>query len=75
MSCEMTIAELKPGDRVKVFAVKTNNTRYLRKLAALGILPGVDIELLQIKPTYVFKIGHAEIALDKEIAHVIIFFG
>jgi hypothetical protein len=42
-----------------------------RKLAGLGILPGVDLVLLQRTAGFVFRIGHAEIALDVELATAI----
>lgn len=39
-----------------------------RKLAALGVLPGVEVVLVQRAPAFVFRIGHAEFAVDAELA-------
>lgn len=54
-------------------AVNIGDKKHLRKLAVFGVLPGVELEVLQVRPTYVLRIGHTELALDKEIAHNILF--
>lgn len=38
------------------------------KLAALGILPGVRVRVLQRYPAYVLRVGRTELALDAELA-------
>ena len=38
------------------------------KLAALGILPGIEIVLLQTKPVYVIECGETTLALEQELA-------
>ncbi len=40
----------------------------LRKLMAVGALPGTEITLKQEYPSYVLKIGHTEFALDEAMA-------
>jgi len=35
---------------------------------SMGVLPGVAVEVTQTYPSYVFKIGHTQIAVDREIA-------
>jgi Fe2+ transport system protein FeoA len=35
---------------------------------AMGILPGVSIEILQKFPSYVLKISHSQVAMDREMA-------
>ncbi|MBI2403138.1 MAG: FeoA domain-containing protein, partial [Gemmatimonadetes bacterium] len=37
-------------------------------LVALGVLPGVEVTLLQRYPAFVMRIGHAEFAVDDELA-------
>ena len=39
-----------------------------RKLASLGLLPGVRLVLLQRRPVFVVGIGYTELALDRELA-------
>jgi Fe2+ transport system protein FeoA len=41
------------------------------RLASLGLLPGVQIELVQKYPAFVLRIGHADIALDEELAGLV----
>ena len=38
---------------------------------ALGVLPGVDIRLLRRFPSFVFQIGYAQFAVDRELAQKI----
>ena len=68
------IAIVKLGVEKKVCVVRLLpvNKVQLRKLTAFGILPGTEIEILQIYPAYVLKIGYTQIALDYEIAKNII---
>ena len=37
-------------------------------LGALGVLPGVELELVQRFPAFVLRVGYAEIALDEVLA-------
>jgi len=66
---QLTLAQLKVGDRVRVATINIADKRHLRKLAVFGVLPGVELEILQVRPTYVLRIGHTELALDKDIAN------
>lgn len=70
---KLLIKDLKPGDRIIVFAIHTIDKYHTRKLAVFGILPGTEVEILQIHPVYVLRIGHTELALDKELAQNITF--
>lgn len=38
------------------------------KLAALGVLPGVRVRVVQRSPSWVLKLGRTEIAMDNELA-------
>ncbi len=35
---------------------------------AMGVLPGFDVSLIQRYPSYVFRVGQTQIAVDEEIA-------
>ena len=37
-------------------------------LVALGVVPGAVLTLVQRYPAFVVRIGHAEFAMDKELA-------
>ena len=41
------------------------------KLAAMGVVPGAELELVQRFPAYVFRIGYGEFAVDQELAALI----
>jgi len=40
-------------------------------VAALGALPGIELELVQRFPAFVFRIGYAEVAVDTKLAESI----
>lgn len=73
MTKELKAIDLKPGDKVKIFAVNDADNKNVRKLAVFGVLPGAEVEVLQIKPAYVIRIGHTELALDSVIVQGISF--
>lgn len=67
--CESTaLTELRPGIRGSVTCLVDPWSGEARKLAAMGILPGVPLELLRRYPAYVFRVGQAEFAVDVELA-------
>jgi DtxR family Mn-dependent transcriptional regulator len=35
---------------------------------AMGALPGISVTMMQKFPSYVFKIGQSQFAIDKEMA-------
>ncbi|MPN51990.1 hypothetical protein SDC9_199642 [bioreactor metagenome] len=73
MPMKLAIRDLRPGDRIRVFTLNSANKSYLRKLAIFGVLPGAEVEVLQVRPAYVFRIGYTELALDDEVAQSITF--
>ncbi len=64
----LSLSELSPGDRGRVAYLRTGNSQRLQKLLTLGILPGVGVEMLQRFPSFVFRIGHSQMAVDREMA-------
>ncbi len=67
-SVVLPLCELSQGDRGRVAYLRTGNSQRLQKLLTLGILPGVAVEMVQRFPTFVFRIGHSQIAVDREMA-------
>lgn len=63
----ISIVTLKREKKARVVSFLVSDGDQLRKLTAFGILPGVEIEVLQTYPTYVLKVGYTQIALDYEI--------
>ena len=65
------LSELKQGTAGRIASLGKTHTAIQEKLIAMGVLPGKDIKLLKKFPSYVFKIGHSQFAVDQEIASAI----
>jgi DtxR family Mn-dependent transcriptional regulator/ferrous iron transport protein A len=64
----ITLVNIKALKKVCVVRLLPVEEEKLRKLTAFGILPGVEIRILQVYPIYVLEIGHTQLAVDYEIA-------
>lgn len=62
------LSDLKPGDKGKIAYLQASSSKELQKLMAMGVLPGAPIELKRRFPSYVFKVGYTEYAVDKRVA-------
>jgi len=67
-SVVIPLCELSPGERGRVAYLRTAEQARLQKLLTLGILPGVEVEMVQRFPSFVFRIGHSQMAVDREMA-------
>ncbi len=65
------LTELSVKKRGVISDLDTSKTKELRKLISMGALPGAEIELLQVFPVFVFRIGYSSFAVDKELASLI----
>ncbi|MDA8239186.1 MAG: metal-dependent transcriptional regulator [Nitrospiraceae bacterium] len=63
-----SITDMKKGTKGKIAYLHTRDNKKLQKLMAMGILPGISIDVRQKFPSYVLKIGHSQIAMDEEMA-------
>ena len=66
------LSALKKGQQGKIAYLHTNDRDMLRKIMAMGALPGLSISLVQGFPSYVFQIGESQFAVDKNIAEQIL---
>jgi len=62
------LCELRPGQEGVIAYIQMRDSPRLRKLLALGVLPGVPIRLVQRFPSFVFEAGRSEFAVDEELA-------
>ena len=62
------LTALKAGQKGRVAYIHTGNDKKLQKLMAMGVLPNMKISLLHKTPSYVFQVGHTQVAVDKEMA-------
>lgn len=67
----LPLSELKKGQKGKIAYIHTEDQSLLKKIMAMGALPGSTITLVQAYPSYVFKTGHSRFAVDKDLAESI----
>ncbi len=51
--------------------LSTRDNREIQKLMAMGILPGSDIRLIRLFPSYIFEIGQSQFTVDRQLAEKI----
>ncbi|MDJ0618978.1 MAG: FeoA family protein [Calothrix sp. MO_192.B10] len=66
-----SIALMHPGESGIVTSCHTNDRNILKKLMAMGVIPGISIKLEQCFPCFVVKAGNTRLAFDVEIARSI----
>jgi len=65
------LTELKPGEEGDIAYIQTEDSKKMQKLMAMGVLPGNRIQLLQAFPSYIFRVGFSEFAIDSAMAREI----
>lgn len=66
------LSELKIGEQAMVVSFTELSEKHVRKLLALGVIPGCTITVLQLSPTFVISYEQTQLALDREIASFIL---
>jgi Fe2+ transport system protein FeoA len=67
-----TLAALEVGARGTVRRLVSPNGADLRRLLALGVLPGVELEVERRWPAMVVRMGYATVALDAGLAEGVV---
>ncbi len=62
----------KAGHGGLVAYLETRDQREIQKLMAIGVVPGVDIQLLRRFPSFVFQMGYSQFTVDRDLARKII---
>jgi DtxR family transcriptional regulator, Mn-dependent transcriptional regulator len=65
------LTELKSGEEGRIAYIQTEDNKKMQKLVAMGVLPGNPIRLMQSSPSYIFRVGYSEFAVDTEMAREI----
>jgi DtxR family Mn-dependent transcriptional regulator len=65
------LTELKSGDAGEIAYIQTEDDKKMQKLMAMGVLPGNRISLIQTFPSYIFRVGYSEFAIDTNMAREI----
>lgn len=59
------------GQEGTVVYLSTRDDREVQKLMAIGILPGAEIRLTRLFPSYVFEVGYSQFTVDHTLAEKI----
>jgi len=62
------LSSLAPGQEGRIAYIQASDQKKLQKMMAMGVLPGQSISLLQSFPSYLFKVGNSQFAVDETIA-------
>ncbi|HWR05358.1 FeoA family protein [Sporomusa sp.] len=65
---EESVIMLRAGETARIIAISSLDYSNMKKLTVFGLLPGVEIEVVQTTPVYVIRIDNTELALDRETA-------
>ncbi|HEY6838454.1 MAG TPA: metal-dependent transcriptional regulator [Geobacteraceae bacterium] len=65
------LTELKSGQEGEIAYIQTDDSKKMQKLMAMGVLPGNRIVLQQSFPSYIFRVGFSEFAIDATMAREI----
>ncbi len=67
----VALTELKPGEGGEIAYLSASDVRKMQKLMSMGVLPGSDLLLIRVYPSYIFKVGNSEFAVDEDLAREI----
>lgn len=67
----VALTELKAGAEGEIAYLAASDSKKMQKLMSMGVLPGNQFEIRQTFPSYVFRIGNSEFAVDSELAREI----
>lgn len=67
----LPLSECEVDDKGKIVYIKSGKEHTINKLSAMGILPGLAIQLLAKTPSYLFQMGESQFAIDRELAEEI----
>ncbi len=62
------MTNLRVNQRGTVTGVNTRDHKKLKRIMAMGVVPGMAVVLIQRFPSYVFQVGQSQFAVDKELA-------
>ncbi|MGD8353361.1 MAG: metal-dependent transcriptional regulator [Pseudomonadota bacterium] len=65
------MSNLRQGEKGAIAYVHTGDSEKLKKLMALGILPGESVTLQRRYPSFVFTVGRSRYAVDSGLAEAI----
>lgn len=67
----VALTEVSAGGRGEIAYLSTGDPKKMQKLMSMGVLPGNLLTVTRTFPTYIFKVGNSEFAVDEELAREI----
>lgn len=67
----LSLSECEVKEKGEIAYIKTDRDEVMNKFTAMGILPGLTIQLLRKTPSYLFKMGESQFAIDRNLAEKI----
>lgn len=67
----VALTELKAGEEGEIAYLSTSDPKKMQKLMNMGVLPGNHLFLSRSYPTYIFRVGNSEFAVDEVLAREI----
>ncbi len=67
----LALSECEENEKGKITFITTDKGQIMNKLTAIGVHPGLTIQLLRKTPSFLFKIGESQFAIDRSLAEKI----
>ena len=67
----VALTELKASQSGEIAYLATSDSKKMQKLMSMGVLPGNQLALNRTFPSYIFRVGNSEFAVDDELAREI----
>ncbi len=67
----VALTELKAGQTGEIAYLAASDAKKMQKLMSMGVLPGNQLVLNRTYPSFIFKVGHSEFAVDEDLAREI----
>ncbi|NYE58821.1 FeoA family protein [Carboxydothermus ferrireducens] len=67
----ISLYSMRPGEKGIVAYFNTKDEAIIKKLMAMGVIPGLPIALEQRFPSFIIKVGRTRAAIDQDIAKTI----
>jgi len=67
----VALTEFKAGESGEIAYLSTGDAKKMQKLMSMGVLPGNRLILSRTFPSFIFKVGNSEFAVDEDLAREI----
>ncbi|MDH3998989.1 MAG: metal-dependent transcriptional regulator [Desulfuromonadales bacterium] len=67
----VALTELKAGEQGEIAYLAASDVSKMQKLMSMGVLPGSTLVLTRTYPSFIFKVGYSEFAVDADLGREI----